>query len=216
MLHHQDGDAKHVADVANPGTDVVGLLYVQAGRGLVEQQQLGRNRQRPPQFHHLAHPVGKAAHGAFPDHVEAEEVDDLLDPAARLDLGAVERRQAQDLVPQIGGHMDVAPDQDVLQHIGVVEQFNILEGARNAQPGNLVGHDTGDVAAFKMDAAGGRVIDAADQVEDGRLAGAIGPDDGEDAALLDFERHAVYRADSAKVHCKIAYREKAHGGVLSA
>ena len=51
-----------------------------------------------------------------------------------------------------------------------------------------------DVAILEQDAARGRRIDEADQVEDRGLAGAVRADDGVDLALLDREAHAVDRA----------------------
>ena len=52
--------------------------------------------------------------------------------------------------------------------------------------------------ALEDEAAAGRLVDAADEVEDRALAGAVGADDGEDLALLHVEGDAVHGADAAE------------------
>ena len=47
-------------------------------------------------------------------------------------------------------------------------------------------------------AAAGRLVDAADEIEDGALARAVGADDGEDLALRHVEGHAVHGPDAAE------------------
>ncbi len=47
-------------------------------------------------------------------------------------------------------------------------------------------------------AAAGRLVDAADEVEDGALARAVGADDGEDLALRHIEGDAVDGLDAAE------------------
>jgi hypothetical protein len=44
-----------------------------------------------------------------------------------------------------------------------------------------------DVTAVEDDRAGARVDQPGDGLEQGRLAGAVGPEQGDDLALLDFE-----------------------------
>src|SRR5690606_41632247 len=50
------------------------------------------------------------------------------DLAPRGALGRAHRRQEQHLAPHAGAPADVAPDQQVLQHGGVFEQLDVLEG----------------------------------------------------------------------------------------
>ena len=56
----------------------------------------------------------------------------------------------------------------------------------------------------------GRVVDAGDQVEDRGLARPVGPDDGEDLALLDLEAHAVHGPDAPEVHHELVDGEERH------
>ncbi len=74
------------------------------------------------------------------------------------------------------------------------------------------GH-AGDVLAVEDQPAEGRIVDARDDVEDRRLAGAVGPDDREDLARLDRERHVGDCPDPAEIHhepfdCQEAHRSR--------
>ena len=78
-------------------------------------------------------------------------------------------------------------DHDVLGHGEIGEGLELLEGARDAAAGDAVGPQAGDLAAVEEDAAGVGRLEAGDQVEQRRLAGAVGADDAEDLALVDIE-----------------------------
>ncbi len=106
--------------------------------------------------------------------------------------------------------MPVAPDQQVLQHRRMLEQFDVLEGARDPEFGHAVLREAREVAALEQDAARGRRIDESDQVEDRGLAGAVRPDNGVDLAALQFERDAIHGHHAAETNPKILHREEAH------
>jgi hypothetical protein len=56
----------------------------------------------------------------------------------------------------------------------------------------------GDVLTVERDAALARRIQAGNDVEQGRLAGPVGPDYGENFAPPDIERNAEKRLNAAK------------------
>jgi hypothetical protein len=66
----------------------------------------------------------------------------------------------------------------VLQHGQVGEDVRDLEGAADAQVRPAMGGAVGDVLALEQHAAAGRPDVAAEQVEEGRFARAVGADDG--------------------------------------
>jgi hypothetical protein len=101
----------------------------------------------------------------------------------------------------------VPPDQQVVQHGGVLEQLDVLEGARNAQRRNLVRRLVGQRHTQVVDAAGGGRVDAADQVEHRGLAGAVGADQGEHLAGLHVKAHVVDRQHAAEAHAEVLGRE---------
>ena len=106
--------------------------------------------------------------------------------------------------------MAVAADEQVAQHARVVEQLDVLERARDAHAGDLVRRHAGDVAILVEQAPRGRLVEPRDHVEDRRLAGAVGADDGEDLALADLEIDVVDRLEAAEVERETVDLEVAH------
>jgi hypothetical protein len=106
----------------------------------------------------------------------------------------------------------VAADQQVLQHRGVLEQLDVLEGARNAQRRNLVRGLFGELERPLRseigDLAGGGRVDAADQVEHRGLAGAVGADQREHLAALHVEADLVDGQHAAEAHAEVLGRAK--------
>ena len=95
-------------------------------------------------------------------------------------------------------HPHVATEQQVVDHRHLREQLDVLERAGDAEGGNPVGPDPFDALAAPADVADLRDVHLADGVEDRRLAGAVGPDDGEQLAVGDGERHVVDRHHAAE------------------
>ena len=91
---------------------------------------------------------------------------------------------------------DVADDLDVLLGGEGGEQVVLLEDEADGALAEIValgvGH-VGEVASIDGDAAGGGRGEAAEDVEEGRLAGAGGADDGEELAAGDIHGDAVER-----------------------
>src|SRR5690606_13938236 len=109
------------------------------------------------------------------------------------------RDQPQELARALGGGLELGPgaarpqeraddaragaavhaDDDVVDEREVAEEPARLEGARDPRRGNPVGGPPRDVAAVEAHRAGTLPVDARDQVEQRRLAGAVGADDAE-------------------------------------
>jgi hypothetical protein len=92
----------------------------------------------------------------------------------------------------------------------VLEELDVLEGARDAPAGDLMRRHPRDVLAGEGQAARGRIVDPRDQVEDGGLARTVGADDGEDLTRLHVEAHAVQRPDAAEVDLQPLRRQQRH------
>jgi hypothetical protein len=142
--------------------------------------------------------------------LQVEEIDDLLHRLPVLQLQRAHAGQEQQLLHEPRAPMGVAPQQQVLQHGGVLEQLDVLEGAGDAAAGDLVGGHPRDVLVAKGQPSGARVVDAAHEVEDGRLASPVGADDGEDLARLDLEGHAVQGPDAPEVDGEAVGLEERH------
>src|SRR5262249_9672386 len=94
--------------------------------------------------------------------------------------------------PAVPGHPDVLP------HGELPEEPDVLEGAADAEAGPGVGRQPRDPAPAEDDLTRAGGIQAADGVEDGRLAGAVGTDDREDRAVPHRERHRLDGPEAAE------------------
>ena len=95
--------------------------------------------------------------------------------------------------------LTVKRDAHIVQHGQVFEQADVLEGARDAQVGDLVGFFAHQLGFAQPDAAFGGFVHAGDQVEDCRLAGAVGPDDADQLARVHRQAEVIHRAQPAEV-----------------
>ena len=104
-------------------------------------------------------------------------------------------------------HAHMAAEHQVVEHREPAEQGDVLERARHAEGCDLARPPARDVAAFEHDAPFVRLVEAGDHVEQRGLAGAVGADDRDDAALGDVDRHAVDGGDAAEVLGHVRNRE---------
>ena len=89
--------------------------------------------------------------------------------------------------------VEVSAEHQVVDQGEVREQLDALEGAGHAERRDVVRSHADDLLAGEANAALLRPVDAGQDVEDGRLAGAVGTDDREQLARLDGERDTVDR-----------------------
>src|SRR5207245_9033130 len=85
-----------------------------------------------------------------------------------------------------------------------------LERPHQATSGDLVRPEAGDVLAVEDDRAPGRSQDPGQQVETGRLAGAVGADQADDLALVDGEVDAVDGGQATEEPGEITGLEERH------
>src|SRR5205085_1482770 len=95
--------------------------------------------------------------------------------------------------PQVMAQVAVVADHQVVEDRQRQAEPRSLEGARDADPVDLLRGKVDDRRAFESDlaAAGGK--DSGEHVEERRLAGAVGPDQTEHRPALDVEVEAVER-----------------------
>ena len=100
----------------------------------------------------------------------------------------------------------------------LLEDIGDLEALGDADAGELMLRQTGDVAPLEADASLGRREQAADDIEESALAGAVGADDGGQLARLEshadlVQRHEITEALGDVFNFK--YRQ-AHGFSIAA
>jgi len=111
--------------------------------------------------------------------------------ALRRATERVEERAVRTVVLRHGDVVTAAPGR---------EEPAALERSRHAALRDVVRGATLDRTAVEQDSAGGRRVDAGDDVEHRGLPGPIGPDEPEDHAALDDQVQLAHRAESAEAH----------------
>src|SRR5438552_3937824 len=160
-------------------------------------------------------PVGKVARvliGLLSDADEPKELHRFL--ADPLFFSALPRQLEQG-VPDLGLHAHVASDAHVVEAGHVVEEPDVLEGASDAPSRDLVGLRPGDVTAVENDSSAGWRKKSGQNVEEGRLAGTVRPDQGEDLSSLDVEADVVDRNQAAEALGQVGQLEDVVGGLLA-
>src|SRR5215472_16189240 len=198
MLHDDEG--RLGGEFANELAQLGELTLGQAAGGLVEQQQLRPGDERPRQRDPLAHAVRQFARPRVRDlggpH-PLERLACLLAQPALVALGAgqpKQRRPESRRGPQIRSGHDVLDDRQSL------EQAHSLQCPADAQPGQLVGAQVVMAAPVDEYLALIGPDEAAQDVQKRRLAGPVGPDDTDDLAWRNRERHGVKRGQAAEAH----------------
>src|SRR5262252_7590512 len=86
VLDQDDGDAPFLVHVEDEAGHVLFLFVVAAAHRLVEEQDLRVERQRPAELDALLQPVSERAGRPPPQILDTQEVDDVLDAPAVLNL----------------------------------------------------------------------------------------------------------------------------------
>ena len=87
--------------------------------------------------------------------------------------------------------MPVGDRANVLDEAQVGKRRRNLKAAHEAQSGDVGRRHSRDVASPEEYGAGGRLQELRDQVEAGRLAGAVGPDQRVDGPAPDLKVHVI-------------------------
>src|SRR6266567_731287 len=104
----------------------------------------------------------------------------------------------------------MAPGHDVLERGHVEKDLQVLERAPDAGSGEFVRRRAGKVALAEDDAARARHIDAGQEVEQGRLARAIGADDRMNRSGSGLPREIIDGAHSAEFLRQPLDAQRAH------
>ena len=101
-------------------------------------------------------------------------------------------------------------DEQVLEHGHVLEEHDVLEGARDSESHDPVRRRSSQVLAVEEDAAAVRAIEPRDQIEERRLSGAVRPDQPDDLSLLQRKRDVGEGDDAAEPPRDVLDRKKRH------
>ena len=174
---------------------------------LVEQEHHRLQRDDAGDVHGSPGPGGELRQRRIAVGLEAHEVDQALDlpedPSLR---GAHARRpdRGQQRVPDrflLQGGRDGLPDREGR------EQAGALEGAAHAAAGPLVGPEAAHVRAGQQHAASVCGCEARHDVEQGRLAGAVGADDADHLPRCGHQVHSAQGLDAAEADREVTHLE---------
>ena len=152
VLDEDDGHA-FVADLTDERHQGGGLLGVHAGGRLVEEQQLGLGGQRPGDLQPSLRSIGQAL-GEFvatPSQAHVLQQREALVAHGLLLLDGATR--AGHHAEQAALRAAVLSHHHVLERRHLVEQADVLEGAGDAELGDLRREHPGDVAVHEADGA---------------------------------------------------------------
>jgi hypothetical protein len=175
------------------------FLRVEPGAGLVQQEQPRPAGQRPAHLDQALLAVGQERGEPVRAAFEPEPREDLPGALSEPLLLFPHPPRAERAARPAGPAAPVAAHEDVLEHRHVAEEPDELEGARDAARGDRVRPPQRQGLALEEDASSRRLDHARDHVEDGRLPGAVGPDQRLDLPGLDGEVHGANGREAAEL-----------------
>ena len=199
VLDQDDRGAPFPIHLEDKAGHVLFFFLVHAAHRLIEQQQLRVERQGAAKFDALSQAVGEAAGRLLAQIFEFEKLDQLLDPGAVRRLLALRQPPIDKGRQDPGAHPHMAAEHDVVEHGHAGKQRDVLKRAGDAERGDAGRPGAGHVPAFEPDRAGVGLVEAADDVEQRGLAGAVRSDDRRQAAAAHRERDVLDRAHAAKM-----------------
>ena len=118
-------------------------------------------------------------------------------------------------LPQRHVLVDVEAGEHVFEQRELLEEADLLEGAGDAEPRPLVRRQPDQVRLIEEKRARVGLIDAGEEVQQGRLAGAVRADQREDRALRDMDRDVVHRAHAAEALVQLfCFKERRHANLF--
>src|SRR5215204_6327196 len=198
MLDQRDRRAEMIVHIDDEARHVLLLFHVHAGHRLVEQEELGFHGERAAELHPLLQAIGQLADRDFSDVRYLQEVDDVFDAPAVLDLFAQRRAVADELPEEAPAHLERASGHDVVERRHAFEQGDVLERAGDAVARRLEWPHPCARRPLEGDAALLGRVEAVDDVEHRGLAGAVRADDGANFAATDIERDIAQRLHAAE------------------
>src|SRR5262249_22786368 len=142
-----------VLDAQDEARQILALVAVEAGGGLVEQEELRLERERAREADDLADAERQAGDRRVAIARELERVDDLFDRFPVAHLLAPHARQKQHLGERMGSDARMPAGEQIVEHRHGGEQLAVLERAGEAELRDLMRWPSGDILVAKADGA---------------------------------------------------------------
>ena len=197
--HDHDGAPGAVPHPAQQAAQRLGLRFGQAGRRLVEEEDPRFLGDEGAEFHQAADAGRELGREPVPPGLEAEVVQERVDPLRHSPLELARAREAEGGGQRAGGRRrPLRGERQVLGHGQAGEEPAVLEGAGQTGQGPQPGAEPGDVGAGEADPPRLGGDEAGQGVDQGRLARAVGPDEAHDLAFPDGQRGVIDRGEATE------------------
>ena len=180
------GQAHAVMQAAQPAAQLLAHLGVQRAERLVQQQQLGLDRQRAGQRHALPLAAGKLRRIAVLQIAELHQLQQAQHPLADLALGHAFRTA-----------LDAETEGDVVEHRHVAEQRVVLEHEADIAVARRGSRPPAGNASFS--AAGIRPVQAGEDAQQRGLARSRRAEQRQELAVPRRQRHAIQGGEIAEL-----------------
>src|SRR5712691_1677591 len=191
------------------GYEGAGLGLGHAGGRLVQQQERRLGRQRARDLQPSLITIGQIAGDLVRAGAQPHAVEQIGGPSPQPALDVLEVATTGQDITQAERDARVHADEDVLDGRHVVEEPDVLERATDAECGDLIGAKPDERAALPRHRAVVGRVEAGEDVEERRLARAVGPDDGGDPAV-EREIDAIDRGETVEALGDAPRLEAAH------
>ena len=193
MFDEQDREPARAIEFGQDRDHAVDFGRSQARHNFVEQQQLGLGSERARDLEPLAIGKRQAVGTLVAQPMQGEPPEHLVGaPGSVPDVGVMQQRA--------DGH--------IVQNRKRRERAHDLKRAADAAPAHHIGREPIDALPAESDRTPVRLQCARNHVEQGRLAGTVWTDDGEDVALADLEIGVGDCEQPAKAFADAFDREK--------
>ena len=190
--------------------DLARQRRVDAGHGLVEQDQPGPGHQRAADLDQLLLSARERRDGIVDHGFDLEAADDRQRFLGGRLLGLAAGAGPGQGGPEAFAEIVLGVEHQVLEDGQPGKAARQLEGAHQAEADALPGGHAGDVVAGELDRARIGNEEAGNSVVERRLAGAVGADQAGELAFLDAEVDAVEHRRAVEGVAQVADLEQAH------
>ena len=167
--------------------ELLRLLWVHAGRWLVEQQKLRRRRERARNLETPLRAIRQIFRRLIGKAVKLEYLEELHRLVLYALFLAVVAANSHDGLSEPVFYMEMECDFDIVEHGEFREKADILECSGNAELRYLIRLFADDAAAHEFNLAIRRLIDAREKIERGRLARAVRANEANKLAGIDVK-----------------------------
>src|SRR6185295_12354528 len=175
-----------------------------------EHEELRPCGERPGDLEHALLAIGKCACPIVGPVSKADKGKKIHCLAAEPPYSARE-----EAFPKRHVLVDVEAGEHVLEQRKLLEQADLLEGAGDAEPRPLVRREPDEACSIEQKRTRVGLIDAGEEVQERRFAGAVRADQREDRACRDVDADVVHGAHAAEALVQLFGLEEAQARTLA-